>query len=608
MGGSVPLFESSRPAAGDQMRSPGTGWDALVASASRRQVEALSKSVPLILSHFGVEGARCGQDHVDELAATRRDLTVVVDSRRALDAAIAFGFDTNVAEAVAAKMAAFMFGDALPPGAGEQDEFVRGTLGEMASFTLLATLNALSLPPEIAVPRLLRGRGVGLAAGTRAASSFLVATELGDIEVSLAPALEASGSPRLERDRDHDGAESRRRVVVADDSTMMRRVIQRTLTQAGYKVVAHARDGREAVEEFRRHRPDVLVLDSSMPVIGALDVMKIIRAEDPTARVLICSAAGETGAIPQLEPSDTVSRVTKPFDAAELVRAIEDLLREEGARAHAVRRDGTSPIGVPSLGVYRVTRVIASGGMADVYEGYDPGLSRKVALKVIRERYSADVDLVVRFLEEARSVARISHPNVVSIYSTGSDRHKHFFAMEFLPGPDLSGLVDRLGPLPSKEALSYVRQGALGLAAARHEGLVHCDVKPSNLVFGSDGLVRVTDFGIVQHVDAEETATGSEVYGTASFMAPEQVTGEHVDHRTDIYALGATLYFLLTGEPPYDGDDALEVALRQVHEPVPAPSMVPRQVRKLLARMMAKDRADRHADYDELLRDIDRLL
>lgn len=263
---------------------------------------------------------------------------------------------------------------------------------------------------------------------------------------------------------------------------------------------------------------------------------------------------------------------------------------------------------MPSLGVYRVTRTIASGGMADVYEGYDPGLGRKVALKVIRERYSADVDFVVRFHEEARSVAKISHPNVVSVYFTGSDRHKHFFVMEFLPGPDLSGLVDRLGPRPSQEALSYLRQGALGLAAARQEGLVHCDVKPSNLVFGSDGLVKVTDFGIVQHIDAEETPTRSEVYGTASFMAPEQVTGEHVDHRTDIYALGATLYFLLTGDPPYDGDDALEVALRQVYEPVPTPPKAPRQVRKLLARMMAKDRADRHADYDELLRDIDQLL
>jgi CheY-like chemotaxis protein len=607
VGEAVPLFDSTRPAASDETPSLAPGWDALVASASRRQVEALSKSVPLILSHFGVDGARCGQDHVDELAATKRDLTVVVDSRRVLDATIAFGFDTNVAEAVATRMAASMFGETFTSGVGEQDEFVQGTLGEMASFMLLATLNALRLPPEVAVPRFLRGRGVDLAAEARSASSFLVATELGDIEVSLAPTLPSSEPPGLHWDSDDDGAEFRRRVVVADDSAVMRRIIRRTLTQAGYKVVAHARDGREAVEEFRRHRPDVLVLDSSMPVIGALDVLRIIRAEDPMARVLVCSAMAETGAV-GLPLSDTVGRVKKPFDAAGLVQAMEDLFREKGALANAVRRDCTSPIGVPSLGVYRVTRTIASGGMADVYEGHDPGLGRKVALKVIGEKYSADVDFVVRFLEEARAVAKINHPNVVSVYFTGSDRHKHFFAMEFLPGPDLSGLVDRSGPRPSQEALSYLRQGALGLAAARQEGLVHCDVKPSNLVFGSDGLVKVTDFGIVQQVNAKAPPTGSQVYGTASFMAPEQVTGEHVDHRTDIYALGATLYFLLTGEPPFDGDDALEVALRQVYEPVPTPPRASRQVRKLLARMMAKDRAARHADYDELLGDINRLL
>ncbi len=187
---------------------------------------------------------------------------------------------------------------------------------------------------------------------------------------------------------------------------------------------------------------------------------------------------------------------------------------------------------------------------------------------------------------------------MVSIYSAGSDRGKHFFAMELLPGPDLSDLVDRRGPLPPKEALSYLRQGALGLAAAAQAGLIHCDVKPSNLVFGSDGLVKVTDFGIVQHVGPKDDATTSEVLGTPCFMSPEQVLEKPIDHRTDIYCLGATLCYLLTGQPPYDGEDGAEVALRHVHDPVPRLLKGPRKVNRLLGRMMAKSPGGRHADYD----------
>ncbi len=246
--------------------------------------------------------------------------------------------------------------------------------------------------------------------------------------------------------------------------------------------------------------------------------------------------------------------------------------------------------------------------MAVVYEGYDPGLGRKVALKIINDEFADDVGLVVRFLEEARAVARISHPNVVSIYSAGSDKGHHFFAMEFLPGPDLEALVCDRGPLRPKDALSYLRQGALGLAAAEREGLIHCDVKPSNLVFGADGMVKVTDFGIARQVGTKDSPAISDLMGTPCFMSPEQVMQEAIDHRSDIYSLGATLYFLLTGDPPYDGDDGAEVALRHVHDPVPTLPKISRKLKRLFARMMAKAPEARHADYGELLRDIDRLL
>ncbi len=145
-------------------------------------------------------------------------------------------------------------------------------------------------------------------------------------------------------------------------------------------------------------------------------------------------------------------------------------------------------------------------------------------------------------------------------------------------------------------------------AATAEKGLIHCDVKPSNFVFGTDGMVKVTDFGIAQKIGTEETPTISEMVGTPCFMSPEQVQEHPIDHRADIYSLGATLYYLLTGDPPYDGDDGIETALRQVHDPVPQIPKAPRKLNKLLGRMMAKAPEARFESYSALVKRINSLL
>jgi CheY-like chemotaxis protein/CheY-specific phosphatase CheX len=597
------------PHAGQRETPAPSGWESLAASAARPQIEALSKAIAEVLASFGLAEVVCAEEPgVRDVSVAASDLTVVANLHGDVHGAIVLGFDSSVAQALAAKIAAFMFGEAVEISDDEASEHIRGALGEMVSFTVLAMLNSLGIPPEFAAPHFVKSKGARLSPGSCAASVTSVSTELGGFWVAFAPGGALCEETGGAGQGNAAQAAYRRRVVIADDSSVMRKTIERVLVAAGYEVVAHAADGRQAIEEFRRHRPDLLVLDISMPVMGGLDALRVIRAEDPTARVLVCSAIADTGTVGRTLKGGAVGYVTKPFKPDELVEIVDGFFKEpEPATVHR-SDEGPPALGVPMLGTYRVGAPLGEGGMAVVYEGFDPGLGRKVALKVINEEFAGDVEFVVQFLEEARAVARVSAPNVVSIYFAGSDKGKHFFAMELLPGPDLEELVNARGPVPVEKALACVRQGALGLDAAARQGLIHCDVKPSNLVFGSDGLVKVTDFGISRRIGTKDDPTISGATGTPCFMSPEQVMEQAIDHRSDIYSLGTTLYFLLTGDPPYDGEDGVEVALRHVHDPVPTLAEGPRGLRRLVARMMAKSPGDRHADYGELLKDIERLL
>ncbi len=602
------LPEAEKTTAG----TDGSSWDELQISACRERVEAFSKAVAEVLGAFDVGGVVCAEDHPGELLATTHDLTVLVNADEPLEAAIIFEFDRDVARSLARKIATAMAGEQVEVTSQEEAELVRGVLGEVVNFTLYAALSALGLPPMVAAtaaaPQFADGKGVRLSAYPRAMRRFSVETELGSFGVGYVPGAALSEDLDAPSEQAEGGLRSRGTVVVADDSLIMRKMIERLLVGAGYEVVAHAKNGREAIEQFRRHRPVLVTMDINMPVMGGLDALRIIRAEDPTARVLIVSAVNDDGTRRHGLASGAVGYITKPFDPAEFIETVEHLLKQREMEAGSSRAQTAAPLVTGSLGIYRVGNLLGEGGMAAVYEAEDPGLGRKVALKMITERYADDVDFVVRFLKEARAVAKVNHPNVVTIYFAGSDKGKHFFVMELLPGPDLADFVDELGPLAEREALSYLRQGALGLAAAARQGLIHCDVKPSNLVFGSDGILKVADFGIARPLGTKDNPTISEVMGTPWYMAPEQVKEQSIDHRTDIYSLGATLHFLLTGDPPYDGDDAVEVALRQVHDPVPSLPQASRKVRRLLARMMAKAPEARHESYDSLLSDINRLL
>src|SRR5450432_194041 len=215
--------------------------------------------------------------------------------------------------------------------------------------------------------------------------------------------------------------------------------------------------------------------------------------------------------------------------------------------------------------------------MGEVFSGIDTGLNRKVAIKLLSEKHRDSPELRKRFVREGRAVAAISHPNVVQVFATGQFDDRPYIAMELLDGIDLGSMVEKRGPLDSIAAAHAILDAAQGLAAAAKAGLIHRDVKPSNLVRIADGKVKVTDFGLAKPTDPGSepalTAMGV-VVGTPDYIAPEQARGEAIDERVDIYALGGTLYFLLTGVPPFRtgrpaDDKYLKVVARHLRNPPP---------------------------------------
>ena len=264
-------------------------------------------------------------------------------------------------------------------------------------------------------------------------------------------------------------------------------------------------------------------------------------------------------------------------------------------------------------GRYRIESKIARGGMATVYEGVDERLDRPVAIKVMHAGLADDAEYVHRFNREARSAARLVHPNVVAVFDQGEDDETLFLVMEYVPGRTLRDLIRSGGRQDPKQALAILEPVLSALAAAHRAGVVHRDVKPENVLISDDGQLKVADFGLSRTVSGEtqHTATGAVLIGTVSYLAPELLTVGRGDGRADVYAAGVLLYELLTGEKPHQGDSPIQVAWLHVHEDVPPPSRLvpdlPDYVDALVARATARDPAARAADAGVLLHQLRRV-
>ena len=258
------------------------------------------------------------------------------------------------------------------------------------------------------------------------------------------------------------------------------------------------------------------------------------------------------------------------------------------------------------LGPFRIERILGQGGMGTVYEAFDTSLHRRVALKVLAEEHARDRETVDRFQREARSAGSLTHPNITHIYSIGENNGYHYFAMELVAGQTLAEVLHATGPVTEEDCLDYLLQIARGLRAAKQKGIIHRDIKPSNLIRSGDGLVKITDFGLAKVVTnaVEITATGV-IIGTPLYMSPEQGRGEPLDHRTDIYSLGCSFFHLLSGRPPYSGENAMAIIVRHVTDDPPelpeATSDRGRRLRRVIHRMIQKEPHERFQNYEELI-------
>jgi serine/threonine-protein kinase len=270
------------------------------------------------------------------------------------------------------------------------------------------------------------------------------------------------------------------------------------------------------------------------------------------------------------------------------------------------------PVGQLLDGRYLVESLLARGGMATVYRGTDTRLDRAVALKIMHPELAGDEDFVRRFVAEARSVARLSHPNVVTVYDQGADGRTLYLAMEYVPGRTLRDLLAERAALRPREALDITERVLAGLAAAHAAGIAHRDVKPENVLLGDAGAagdasaVKVADFGLARLVSGASHTKSGLLIGTAAYLAPEQVSGGRADARTDVYAAGVMLFELLTGRQPHTGDTPLAVAYKHVNEVVPAPSGLvpglPPALDGLVALATNRDPDRRPADAGQFLR------
>jgi eukaryotic-like serine/threonine-protein kinase len=261
---------------------------------------------------------------------------------------------------------------------------------------------------------------------------------------------------------------------------------------------------------------------------------------------------------------------------------------------------------------FRLEEKVGSGGMSSVYRAFDPTLERLVAIKMLHRDISSDPDQLERFRREARAVAQLNHPHVVTVIDAGEDDGAPYIVFEYVEGETLKERIRRLGRLPIDEAVAYAIEIGRALECAHAHKLVHRDVKPQNVLIDPDGRAKVTDFGIARSMEAQGLTATGRVLGTTDYVSPEQALGHEVTAQSDIYSLGVVLYEMLTGEAPFKADTQVAVAMKHVREPLPDVQRRRPEISATLAavveRATAKETPNRYATVDDMVHDLEEVL
>ena len=261
---------------------------------------------------------------------------------------------------------------------------------------------------------------------------------------------------------------------------------------------------------------------------------------------------------------------------------------------------------------YEIIKSIGEGGMANVYLANDTILNRKVAIKVLRGDLSGDEKFIRRFQREALSVSNLSHPNIVEVYDVGEEEGNHYIVMEYVEGKTLKQLVQKRGALTIPEVIDIMKQLTDGLAHAHDAYIIHRDIKPQNILILDNGLLKITDFGIAVAMNATSLTQTNSVMGSVHYLPPELANGKGPTIKSDIYSVGILMYELLTGEVPFKGDNAVEIALKHMKEKIPSVRkinpVIPQSVENIILKATAKNPRNRYNDVREMYNDLDTCL
>jgi serine/threonine protein kinase/CheY-like chemotaxis protein/tetratricopeptide (TPR) repeat protein len=418
-------------------------------------------------------------------------------------------------------------------------------------------------------------------------------------------------------------------------------VLKACLVNRGFAVTA-AGTGAEALWNLSKEKPDLILLDLMMPEMPGEHVCRLVKSDPALRDIIVFILSGKNDLQTKLSCFNIGAEeyVLKPVDMEELAARINRFLEfadrhkpivpsdeqtmtigieDQEKTAHDVLVVNATPV-MPETnlhvaekhkyGSYRVERLVGKGGMGLVYKAYDEHLDRFVALKVLSKQWTDNTEFVERFRREAKLIAALNHPGIAQIYSLGKDQTEYYFALLWCPGGSLRDLIRNQQKIGFLKAIEIILQCARALAAAWQKGVVHRDVKPSNIMFDENQQTKLVDFGIAHSEQVSANITvAREILGSPAYMAPEQGRGERVDHRADIYALGMTFFQMITGELPFSADTPMGWVLKHEKEPFPTFQQLLGKMHQkaylIIQKMTKKGTSDRYQTYAELISDLE---
>jgi serine/threonine protein kinase len=392
------------------------------------------------------------------------------------------------------------------------------------------------------------------------------------------------------------------KVLVADDDAVWRRLLDQNIRRWGYEVVT-AEDGQQAWEILQENAaPRIAVLDWQMPELDGVEICRRIRRSLnlPFVYTIILTSRGTREDMVAGLESGADDYIVKPVDMA--------ILRSRLTAAVRIVQAVPPPRQIPG---YQLLGRLGAGAMATVYKARQLSLDRVVAVKILPKKFCQRPEFVARFYAEGRAAAKLNHPNIVAALDVGRHGDTHYFVMEYVEGHTVHERIVKEGPYAETNALAIGIQVATALDHAHHAGLIHRDVKPKNILITKAGVAKLADMGLARAVSDREAAEAEagRAFGTPYYISPEQIRADmDIDYRADIYGLGATLYHMVTGKPPFEGPDVATILRKHLREPLVPPDHVNRELTngmsEIIELCMAKNPAKRYATTADLIEDL----